>query len=208
VEGCGKSTQARLLAQYIATFGYLIVQTREPGGTFISEQIRDILLKTQNIGMMDTTELLLYLASRSQHVNELILPALSAGKAVICERFSDASFAYQGYARGFNLDELDYINRIATGGLEPDLTLILDLEVREGISRKHKDNLKLDRLENESIEFHNKVRNGYLEIARNFPHRVKVIDASGSIQEVQLQIKDHLDGWLADRQLRVLSDRG
>ena len=137
VEGAGKSTQAKLLAEYMSGLGYSVILTREPGGTPIAEYIREIILEPDNNDMTDVTELLLYLASRAQHVRQLILPALSEGKLVICERFSDATFAYQGYARGFDLVSLEQINRIATGGLEPDLTIFLDFSAEDGLSRKN-----------------------------------------------------------------------
>ena len=196
VEGCGKSTQAKLLAEHIADLGYSFVLTREPGGTPIAERIREVLLEPRNTDMTDVTELLLYLASRSQHVNQLILPALAEGKVVICERFSDATFAYQGYARGFDLSDLERVNKMSTGGLEPDLTLLLDLKAEDGLSRKRSDDYIPDRLESESIKFHNKVRKGYLAIARRFPQRVKVIDAEGTIAEVYHRVRKCVDQWL------------
>ena len=194
VEGAGKSTQAKLLAEYIVELGYLVVLTREPGGTPIAEQIREILLEPGNAGMTDVTELLLYLASRAQHVYQLILPALSAGKMVICERFSDATFAYQGYARGFDMNALEQMNRIATGGLEPNLTIFLNLEVEDGFGRKQ--GADLDRLENEGFDFHSKVREGYLSIARRAPQRMKVIDARGSVQDVHRRVRECVDQQL------------
>jgi dTMP kinase len=191
VEGAGKSTQAKLLADYIAKIGCLVVLTREPGGTPIAEQIREILLEPGNTDMADVTELLLYLASRAQHVRQLILPALSEGKVVICERFSDATLAYQGHARGFDLDSLERMNEVATDGLEPDLTIFLDLEAKDGLSRKSEGDL--DRLESEGVDFHNRVRKGYLAIAQGAPQRVKVIDARGSIEDVHLRVKECVD---------------
>jgi len=206
VEGCGKSTQARLLAEYIAELGYPVVLTHEPGGTPITEQIREILLEPRNTDMTNITELLLYLASRAQHVDQLIMPALVEGKVVICERFSDATFAYQGYARGFDLDHLEQVNKMATGGLEPDLTLLLDLKPEDGLSRKGRDSYALDRLENESDEFHNKVRNGYLAIARRSPQRVEVIDAKDAVEDVHLRIRKCVDQRFASYQIqKVLS---
>lgn len=191
VEGCGKSTQAKLLADHVAKLGYSVVLTHEPGGTSIAEKIREILLEPENTDMANTAELLLYLASRAQHVNQLISPALAEKKVVICERFSDATYVYQGYARGFDLTLLENVNRLATGGLEPDLTLLLDMDAESGFSRKpgkHR-----DRLEKESIEFHNKVREGYLAIAQRFPHRVKVINAECSVQSVQSCINGYVE---------------
>jgi dTMP kinase len=195
VEGCGKSTQAKLLAEHIAGLGCSVVLTHEPGGTPISEQLREILLEPRNADMTNITELLLYLASRAQHVDQLIRPALAEGKVVVCERFSDATFAYQGYARGLDLDLLEQVNKMATGGLEPDLTLLLDLKAEDGLFRKHGDHR--DRLESESFDFHNRVRNGYLAIARRSPQRVEVIDAKGYIEDVHLSVKKCVDQRLA-----------
>lgn len=195
VEGCGKSTQAELLAQYITELGHSVVQTREPGGTPISERIREMLLDPRNSEMAHVTELLLYLAARAQHVAQLILPALNEGKVVICQRFSDATFAYQGHARGLDMNHLKQMNEIATGGLEPDLTILLDMEAAKGLSRKHHD--QRDRLENESLSFHNKVREAYLDIARRSPERIQVIDANGSMEDVRLSIIECVDERLA-----------
>lgn len=195
VEGCGKSTQAKLLGEYARNLGYSVVLTHEPGGTPIAEKIREILLEPQNTDMTDVAELLLYLASRAQHVGQLILPALTEGKIVICERFSDSTLAYQGYGRGLDMDSLEQVDKVATGGLKPDLTLVLDLKTEEGFFRKRGEHW--DRLENESIDFHNKVRTGYLAIARGSPQRVKVIDAQGTAGEVHLRIKKCVDERLA-----------
>ena len=195
VEGCGKSTQAELLAEHIAELGHSVIRTHEPGGTPIAEQIRAILLEPRNSDMTHIAELLLYLASRAQHVVQLIMPALDEGKVVICERFSDATFAYQGCARGLDLDRLEQVNEMATGGLKPDLTLLLDLEAEDGLSRKQRD--QRDRLENESVSFHKKVREAYLAIARQSPERVQVIDARGSVEDVQISIRECVDQRLA-----------
>ena len=196
VEGCGKSVQAGFLAEYIEELGYSVIRTYEPGGTPIAEQIREILLEPRNSDMTHITELLLYLASRAQHVVQLILPALNEGKVVVCERFSDSTFAYQGYARGLDLNHLEQVNEIATGGLKPDLTLILDLDAADGLSRKHHD--ERDRLENESVSFHKKVREAYLAIAHKSPERLQVIDASGSIEDIHLSIRECVDQRLAN----------
>ena len=193
IEGCGKSTQAKLLAQYISEHGYSVVLTREPGGTPVAEQIRRIILDPQNAGMTNVAELLLYLACRHIHVSQLIKPALAEGKVVICERFSDATFAYQGYARGLDLNLIEKLNEVATDGLVPDLTLLLDLEVKEGLSRARKRGSQWDRLESESIDFHNKVRNGYLAIAQKASQRFEVIDAEASIEDVHLCIRKRVD---------------
>lgn len=193
IEGCGKSTQSKLLAQYFTELGYSVILTREPGGTPIGEKIRDLLLDPKNDNMANITELLLYLASRTQHIIEVILPALSAGKVVICERFNDATLAYQGYARGLDLDRVWQLTNMVTCGLEPDITIILDLNVEDGLVRAEKRNNHKDRLENEDIIFHNKVRQGYHDIARKWTKRIKLIDANGSIDEVQTRIRKSIE---------------
>jgi dTMP kinase len=193
IEGCGKSTQARMLSDYMSGLGYRVIQTREPGGTPIAEKIREMLLDPINQNMTSRTELLLYLASRSQHVEQIILPALQNGEIVVCERFNDATRAYQGYARGLDMNLIEELTRIATGNLEPDLTIILDLEVKEGLLRAEKFKNYRDRLESESLDFHDKVRKGYLAIAQNDPDRVKVVDAKGSIEDVHFRIRQYIN---------------
>lgn len=193
IEGCGKSTQARILSNYLSGLGYCIVQTREPGGTPVAEKIRQMLLDPTNEGMTSRTELLLYLAARSQHVEQLIVPSLRENKIVICERFSDSTRAYQGYARGLDMNLIEKLIRIATCSLEPDLTIILDMDVKEGLLRAERFKNYRDRLESEDLNFHNKVRNGYLEIAKNNPDRVKVISAEGSIEDIHLRIRQYVN---------------
>jgi len=193
IEGCGKSTQSKILYEYLSQIGNCVILTREPGGTSIAEKIRDLLLDPKNDSMTDTAELFLYLASRAQHVEQVIIPALNEGKIVICERFNDATYAYQGFARGLDLNLLIDLTKIATSGLEPDLTVLLDLDVEEGLLRAEMLKNHRDRLESESIDFHNKVRNGYLTIAKNNPKRVKIIDANGTIDEVHLRIREYVD---------------
>lgn len=200
VEGCGKSTQAELLVEHIAELGYPVIRTHEPGGTPIAECIREILLDPRNEDMTDTAELLLYLASRAQHVEQLILPALREGKVVICERFSDATIAYQGCARGLDLEHLKQVSKIAIGGLEPDLTLLLDIDAEIGLARKQC--RERDRVEMEHPDFHNKVRDAYLAIASQSPERVQVIDAGRSVQDIQLSIRKCVVRRLAAYSLR------
>jgi len=207
IEGCGKSTQAKILSDYISGLGYCVVPTREPGGTHIAEKIREILLDPKNEAMTNITELLLYMASRSQHVNQVIMPALRDAKIVICERFSDATYAYQGYARGLDLQVIENLTQIATNGLEPDLTIILDLEVEKGLLRAERSKNHLDRLESQSIEFHSKVRNGYIDIARRYPERVKVVDANGSIEDVNFRIKRYINQFMGETANYSKSDK-
>ena len=192
IEGCGKSTQSKLLAQYFTELGYCVILTREPGGTPIGEKIRDLLLDPENSNMASITELLLYLASRAQHIIEVISPALSDGKIVICERFNASTLAYQGYARGLDLDQVWKLTNMATYGLEPDLTIILDMDVKNGLARAERRSNHKDRLEREDFMFHNKVRQGYNIIASKWTKRVKLIDANGSIDEVFTRIKESI----------------
>ena len=175
VEGSGKTTQVRRLA---TALGPNVVLTREPGGTPIAERIRDIFLTSDGITPM--TELLLIAASRAQHVDELIRPALEANQIVICDRFIDASVAYQGYRGGIDLEFIHQLNRTATGGLMPDLTFVLDLSPEIGLQRQQQGGTHRDRLDRESLESHRKVREGYLFAAKTDPDRVKVIDAAQS----------------------------
>jgi len=184
IEGTGKSTQAKLLQEHLAGGGREVVLTEEPGGTLISLRIREILLSVDHKNMQPVTELLLYNAARTQHIREVILPAVERGAIVITDRFTDSTFAYQGYGRGIDFNLLDSIDGIATNRLRPDLTLLLDLDVETGLKRNRKIN-KSDRLELEDVEFHQRVRKGYHELAAKEPGRIKLIPASGSIREIQ-----------------------
>jgi dTMP kinase len=197
IEGCGKTTQAKLLADYLKIQGYKVLLTREPGGPRISEKIREILLNKDFSEMHKLTEVFLYMASRSQHTMEWILPALKEGIIVICDRYYDSTYAYQGAAREISLDAIDYINKIATGGIEPDITFIIDLPVEIGLSRVHKsitslNGKMLDRLESEDIKFHQKVRDGYLELAKAEKERIKVIDGSEKVEVIRQRILTYI----------------
>lgn len=192
IEGSGKTTQAKLLAENLRSKDHSVLLTREPGGSAISEKIREILIDPENTAMAATTECLLYAASRAQHVNQMILPALAAGKIVISDRFTDATLAYQGFGRKLPLEMLRQLNEIATGGLVPDLTFLLDLPAEVGLSRARKRRHQLDRLEQEAIDFHRHVRNGYLELA-SLSDRFEVIDASDPIEVIHDKIKIVLD---------------
>ncbi|MFA5821440.1 MAG: dTMP kinase [Thermodesulfovibrionales bacterium] len=187
IEGTGKSTQAKLLQQSLLGLGYEVILTEEPGGTLISLRIREILLSVDHTNMKPLTELLLYNAARAQHIEEVILPALNRGAVVITDRFTDSTFAYQGYGRGIDLDLLESIDKIATNGLRPDMTMLLDLDVETGLKRNRRIN-KTDRLELEDVEFHQRVRKGYHELAAKEPERIKVLDASGGIEELKIVI--------------------
>ena len=187
IEGTGKTIQSRLLRENLVKEGYEVILTEEPGGTRIGLKIRDVLLSVENKEMTPVTELLLYNASRSQHINEVILPALRKGFIVITDRFTDSTVAYQGYGREITLEIIDSLEIIVTEGLKPDITLLLDLEVETGLKRNRGIN-KTDRLELEDVEFHKRVRDGYLRIAAKEPERIKLIDASGSIEEIHQKI--------------------
>lgn len=196
IEGSGKTTQAARLRDYLVGRGLDVIVTREPGGSPIAEKIRKILLDPSNKEMVPLAELFLYEASRTQHVAEIIAPALAAGKCVICDRFFDASTAYQGGARGIDTRAVERLNLLATGGRKPDLTIVLDLPADSGLKRLGR---SLDRLESESMEFHRRVREGYLLIAAGEPERVKVVDASGTIDDISLRIEQLVETWLASR---------
>ena len=170
-EGSGKSTHSRLLCGYLRRRGLKILHTREPGGTKIGEAIREVLLDKKNKKMSGACELFLFLAARAQVVEEIIGPALTRGYIVVCDRFHDATVAYQGYGAGLDLKLIDSTGRLATGGLKPDLTVLLDVETKVGLKRA---GVK-DRMEIKPVRFHKRVRDGYLEIAKREPRRIKVI---------------------------------
>ena len=197
-DGAGKTTQIERLTADLRQAGYDVCLTREPGGTPISEQIRDMLLNPDHSEMAATTELLLYAASRAQHVSEVIKPALEAGKVVISSRFADATVVYQGYGRGLDLERISRLNRIATDGVTPDVTFVLDLPVEIGLQRVQNSRGGLDRLEREKIEFHRRLREGYQTIARQEPQRLKIIDAQVSPEQVYTQIQEAIQPLLQE----------
>ena len=186
IEGCGKSTQARMLKDFLIKAGKDVFLTREPGGPKIAEEIRKMLLSVNNKEMLPQTEVLLYMASRSQHTGEWIIPELEKGKTVISDRYYDSTFAYQGAARKIDGKLIDTIRRYATFGLVPDITFLVDLPEEIGLSRiLAKD---ADRLEQESMEFHKRVREGFLVLARNEPERFVVLDGKKSIKEIHKEV--------------------
>lgn len=194
-EGSGKSTQIRLLARHIESLGHRVRTLREPGGTAVGEAVRRILLDPESGGMDAYAELMLYEAARAQLVAEVIEPALEAGEVVVCDRFFDSTTAYQGHARGLDLEQVSLLNRVATGGVVPDRTVLLDIDPVLGIERATCEGA--DRLECEDIGFHERVRAGFLAIAAAEPERVRLIDASGTVDEVQERVVATLDGLLA-----------
>ncbi len=186
-EGSGKSTQIASLARDLSAGGLAVRVLREPGGTEIGEAIRAILLDPENSGLDARAELLLYEAARAQLVAEVIGPALDAGEVVLCDRFFDSSVAYQGFGRGLPTGEIDQLNTAATGGLRPDRTLVLDIDPALGIGRATSQGA--DRLESEDLAFHERVRSGFLAIALEHPERVRVVDASGGVDEVASAVR-------------------
>ena len=187
-ECAGKSTHIKLLSKYFLENKINCVVTREPGGTEIGEEIRQIVKHHAGKNpVADETELLLFAASRAQHMREVIIPALQDGSYVICDRFADSTVAYQGYARGLNMDFIRTLNRFATIGRSPDLTIILDLTPEESLARRIERN-ENDRIEAEDISFHSKVRDAFLKIASEEPRRVKIISSAGSIGSVHSEI--------------------
>ena len=187
-EGSGKTTVAKELAKLLTANGYEVVHTREPGGTPISESIRNVILDKNNTSMDGRTEALLYAASRRQHLVEKIWPALKEGKIVLCDRFLDSSLAYQGYARGLGYDEVLNINLFATENTYPDLTLFFVIEPEAGLQRIAKNkNREVNRLDLEKLPFHQKVYDAFIELSKKFPERYVTIDASQSLENV---IKD------------------
>ncbi|MFN3135058.1 MAG: dTMP kinase [Candidatus Kryptonium sp.] len=187
VDLCGKTTQAEILVKRLKNSGFDVVFLREPGGTKISELIRNILLDSQNKEMAPITELFLFSASRAQLVREVIIPSINSGKIVVCDRFYDSTLAYQGYGRGIEIEKIKIVNELASGGLAPDLTFLIDIPVDEIYKRKKEKYGNFDRMESSGIEFYERVRRGYLEIAKA-SDRFFIIDGKKKIDEISDQI--------------------
>lgn len=187
-EGSGKSTQLTLLARFLEKEGFSVVATREPGGTSIGDQIRTCLHDVNNTEMEPATEFLLYSASRAQLVREVIEPSLAENKVVLCDRYADSTIAYQGYGRGLDLDAVMAITQFATGGLQPELTFLLDIDVEEGLGRRISGDEEMNRLDLEEIAFHKRVRDGYHQLAADHDRWV-IIDAGRSAVEVQSELR-------------------
>jgi dTMP kinase len=196
-DGSGKSTQINLTAEYLHNLGYNVLCTREPGGTAIGDQIRRILHDVANTEMATRTEVLLYSASRAQLVQQVILPHLDQGGVVLCDRYADSTYAYQGYGRQADFDTLRMITQFATQALEPDITIYLDLDVKEGLNRKVAANTagqgEWNRMDQLELTFHQRVRAGYLEMARAEPERWLVIEATTSVEDITQTICNRLE---------------
>ncbi|MBU1319799.1 MAG: dTMP kinase [candidate division Zixibacteria bacterium] len=204
IDFSGKSTQAERLLSRLHESGLDPLFLREPGGTVLSERVREILLNRGEITIGAKSELLLFLAARAQLVDDLIIPSLESGRIVICDRFFDSTFAYQGFARGLPVEKIREINTFATSGLVPDLTLLFDLPVEVAQGRGAGLSSGGDRLENEVAEFHRRVRDGYLQLVRTEPMRIKVIDASGSLDVVWSKTWELTRSFLKTRGIEIL----
>jgi len=209
IDGTGKSTQLRLLAQHLKKRGLTVRVTREPGGTGVGERIRKILLASSTRRLSPLAELVLMYAARAQHLEEVIRPSLERGEIVLSDRYNDASLAYQGYGRKLGVETVRAFDRIICGDTQPDLTLLLDLpprlSLRRARARQSRRNSKQERFERQGVEFHRRVRRGYLEIARLEPQRVKLVRAGGAVAEIQAQIRKLVDNFLAGRRKRPLT---
>lgn len=192
IDGCGKSTQLNLLAIYLKEKGYEVVITREPGAKGLGEKLRDILLNYDG-EVSSNCEAFLFLADRAQHIDTLVKPAVEAGKIVLCDRHTDSTLAYQGYGRGVDLKQLKMLNNIATSGFKPDLTFVFDVDVETGFSRVGKTQ---DRMESAGIEFFEKTRKGYLEIAESEPSRVKLLSGLDTIENIFEGVKETVKRFL------------
>jgi dTMP kinase len=192
-EGSGKSTQAGLVLEYLRSKKLPVVLLREPGGVKISENIRKLLLDVNNTGMGDECETLLYMAARAQMVKEVLEPQLSSGKIILCDRFLDSTIAYQGYGNGIDIKIIEQLGRFATKGLVPDLTVLFDIQPEKGLGRTGQ---KKDRIESRSLDYHNRVRNGYLDLSKQYPARIKVIKVDAAKEEIFKRVKLSIDTLL------------
>jgi dTMP kinase len=197
-DGSGKTTQARLLADHLRQAGHDVLLAREPGGTPIGDQIRQVLFSLDNKGMSPESEFLLFSASRAQLVRQVLRPHLQRGGLVVCDRFADSSLAYQGYGHGLELEMVQAVTRLATGGLRPNLTVLLDLPAEDGLARR-KQGGRWNRLDDYDLEFHQRVRQAFLGLAAAEPARWVTVDGKPAVQEVQREIQRVVDPRLAAR---------
>ena len=195
VEGSGKTTQISTSAERLRRLGWTVLETREPGGTSVGEQIRDVMLNQGNQQLTALTEVFLVMAARAQHVEEVVRPALAGGAVVLCDRFVDSTLAYQGYGRGLDIRALRRLNRLATAGLTPDMTLVFDVPVTVGLQRRRA-HREVNRLDMESIAFHERVRKGFLQLVREEPRRMKIVKAGGRQEEISDAVADLIEPLL------------
>ena len=198
-EGSGKTSQIGMVADHLRAQGLTVITTREPGGTPIGDQIRACLHDVANTAMAAETEVLLYAASRAQLVRELIRPALAAGHMVLCDRFADSTMAYQGYGRGLDRGQLRLLTAVATGGLQPDLTILLDIDVERGLARRADNAEEMNRLDLETVAFHQQVRQGYHQLAALEPDRWRVIDADREVTAVYQDVCAVVESSISDQ---------
>lgn len=191
-DGCGKTTQLNLLKDYLTSKGFDVVITREPGGKGLGEKVREILLNYGGV-VSDRCESFLFLADRAQNIDIIVNPAVEQGKIVLCDRHTDSTVAYQGYGRGLDITEINMLNNLATHNRKPDLTLVFDVDIDTSMQRVGQNK---DRMESAGKEFFNRVRNGYLELAKQEPQRIKVIDSTKTIEEVFEDVKKIIDSYL------------
>lgn len=194
IEGCGKTTQIELLGDYLTEKGHNVVKTREPGGTQFGEVLREALLR-RGMDVRPLTELLVFMAMRAQHVEEVILPAIEEGKVILCDRFADATYAYQGYGRKIDLAMIDTLNTIVTKGLRPNLTFLIDVPVEKGLRRRAASS-EMDRIEKEDVSFHQRIRKAYKKMAKDDPETFFVLDGNLKIPVIQEIIRAKIDTLL------------
>lgn len=203
LDGCGKTTQLELEAERLRSQSRVVTATKEPGGTTVGRQVREIVLNAANGPLAASTELALMFAARAQHIEEVIRPALQAGEVVLCDRFTDSTIAYQGYGRRISRDDIATLNRILCHGFRPDLTLLLDIDPETAAARTSSRNRaareKESRFEDEGLEFFRRVRQGYCDIAQREPERVRIVDGRGTIAEVHGRISHSVDEFFARR---------
>jgi len=194
IEGCGKTTQIELLYSHLEKKGYRVIKTREPGGTPFGESLRDVFLHAST-KVDPLAELLVFMAMRAQHVEELILPALKEGSVVLCDRFTDASYAYQGHGRGIDLNTIETLNKLVVKGVKPDLTVFLDCPVEKGLTRKAQ-SAPMDRFEKEKLSFHRRIKKAYEKLVKEDPKRFFVVDGTLDINTIQKTIRKKVGGLL------------